>query len=155
MTEPTTAARRAAAFRATREAHSTELVEDYVELIGDLIAEQGEARLTDVAEHMGVTPATAAKLVQRLKRDGLADGRPYRSIFLTARGAAVAERSRSRHQVVVGFLRALGVSEETAEIDAEGLEHHVSEETLDALIRFTGRPEGVLTPGRPGDLDQL
>ncbi len=137
MSEPTLAARRAAAFRATREAHSTELAEDYVELIGDLILEDGEARLTDVAEHMGVTHATAAKVITRLKALGLVEGRPYRSLFLTAEGAAIAERSRARHQVVVDFLHALGVSAATAEIDAEGLEHHVSEETLDALLRIT------------------
>ena len=137
MSEPTLAARRAAAFRATREAHSTEMAEDYVELIGDLILEEGEARLTDVAMHMGVTHATAAKVVARLKALELVEGRPYRSLFLTPKGAEVAERSRKRHQVVVDFLRALGVSGSTAEIDAEGLEHHVSEETLDALSRLT------------------
>ena len=130
-------ARRAAAFRATREAHSTEMAEDYVELVGDLILDQGEARLTDLAAHMGVSNATAAKVVQRLKRLGLVQNRPYRSIFLTEQGEAVAAGSRARHQIVVGFLRALGVSAEAAEIDAEGIEHHVSSETLDAFIRLT------------------
>ena len=115
-------ARRAAAFRATREAHSTEMAEDYVELVGDLILEQGEARLTDLATHMGVSNATAAKVVQRLKRLGLVENRPYRSIFLTPQGEAVAAGSRARHQIVVSFLRALGVSAEAAEIDAEGIE---------------------------------
>ncbi len=133
------AARRAAAFRATREAHSTEMAEDYAELIGDLIAEHGEARLTDLAEHMGVTQATAAKVVQRLKGLGLVEGRPYRSLFLTGEGAAVAERSRVRHQVVVDFLKALGVSDAAAEIDAEGIEHHVGEETLAAFARAAAR----------------
>ncbi len=130
-------ARRAAAFRATREAHSTEMAEDYVELVGDLILEQGEARLTDLAAHMGVSSATAAKVVQRLKRLGLVQNKPYRSIFLTGQGEAVAARSRARHQIVVGFLRALGVSAEAAEIDAEGIEHHVSGETLEAFIELT------------------
>ena len=138
MNEPIPAARRAAAFRAVREAHATEMAEDYVELIGDLIAENGQARLTDLARHMGVTQATAAKVVARLKSLGLVGGRPYRSLFLTAEGAVVADRSRARHQIVVDFLRALGVSARTAEIDAEGIEHHVSEETLQALVRVTG-----------------
>ena len=137
MSDIYTAARRAAAFRATREAHSTEMAEDYVEMVGDLIAERGEARLTELAEHMGVTHATAAKVVARLKSLGLVESRPYRSIFLTAEGAAVAERSRARHQVVVDFLRALGVGEQAAEIDAEGIEHHVGEETLRAFAAFT------------------
>ena len=142
MTDSTPATRRAAAFRAVREAHATEMAEDYVELIGDLIAENGEARLTDLARHMGVTQATAAKVVARLKSLGLVEGRPYRSLFLTAEGAAVGARARAHHQVVVDFLKVLGVSERTAEIDAEGLEHHVSDETLAALAALTAERAG-------------
>lgn len=130
--------RRAAAFRATREAHSTEMAEDYVELIGDLIAELGEARLTDLARAMGVTQPTAAKVVARLKALGLVDGRRYRSLFLTKEGEAMADRSRRRHQLVVEFLCAIGVPRETAEIDAEGIEHHVSDRTLAAFQEKIG-----------------
>ncbi|MCA1652628.1 MAG: manganese-binding transcriptional regulator MntR [Sphingomicrobium sp.] len=137
MTELTGAARRAAAFRRMRDAQRTEMAEDYVELIGDLIAETGEARLTDLAEHLGVTQATAAKVVQRLQREGLVESRPYRSIFLTESGIAVAAKSRDRHRIVHDFLRALGVSELNAEADAEGMEHHVSQESLAAFARFT------------------
>ncbi len=124
------AKRRAAAFRATRDAHSTEMAEDYVELIGDLIAEQGEARLTELAQAMGVAQPTAGKVVARLKTLGLVDGRRYRSLFLTPEGEAMADRSRQRHQLVVDFLCTIGVPRETAEIDAEGIEHHVSDRTL-------------------------
>jgi DtxR family manganese transport transcriptional regulator len=120
-----------------REAHRTEMAEDYVELIGDLIAATGEARLTDLAEHVGVTSATAAKVVQRLQRAGLVERRPYRSIFLTADGETIAEASRERHHVVQEFLRALGIDDMTAEADAEGMEHHVSEATLAAFARIT------------------
>jgi DtxR family manganese transport transcriptional regulator len=73
-----------------REAHRTEMAEDYVELISDLIQANGEARLADLAIHIGVTSATAAKVVQRLQRAGLVESRPYRSIFLTEEGEAVA-----------------------------------------------------------------
>jgi len=131
------AARRAAAFRRMREAHRTEMAEDYVELISDLIAATGEARLADLAEHVGVTSATAAKVVQRLQRAGLVQSRPYRSIFLTADGETMAEASRRRHHVVQEFLRALGIDDMTAEADAEGIEHHVSEATLAAFARMT------------------
>jgi len=129
--------RRAAAFRRMREAHRTEMAEDYVELISDMILANGEARLADLAIHIGVTSATAAKVVQRLQRDGLVESRPYRSIFLTEEGRAVAEMSRRRHRIVEDFLRAIGVDELTAEADAEGMEHHVSNETLAALQRLT------------------
>lgn len=137
MSEPTGASRRAAAFQRMRDAHSTEMAEDYVELIGDLIAQTGEARLTDLADNLGVTHATAAKVVQRLVRDGLVETKPYRSIFLTADGARVAEASRERHRIVLEFLRALGVSEIVAEADAEGIEHHTSPETLAVFERLT------------------
>jgi len=115
------------------------MAEDYVELIGDLIAETGEARLTDLAQHMGVTHATVAKVIQRLQLVGLVESRPYRSIFLTDDGQALAARSRERHRVVHDFLLALGVSELTAEADAEGMEHHVSEETLARFVEFAKR----------------
>ncbi|MDP1913768.1 manganese-binding transcriptional regulator MntR [Brevundimonas sp.] len=137
MSELAGAARRAAAFQRMRDAHSTEMAEDYVELIGDLIAQTGEARLTDLAENLGVTHATAAKVVQRLTRAGLVESRPYRSIFLTAEGARVAEASRKRHRIVHEFLLALGVSELVAEADAEGIEHHTSPETLAVFQRMT------------------
>lgn len=125
--------------RATREANQAELVEDYVELIADLIDATGEARLTDLAARLDVRPATAAKMVSRLQRDGFVTSQPYRSIFLTAAGRTLATESRRRHTIVLRFLLALGVSEETALVDAEGIEHHVSEETLAALEGLTDR----------------
>lgn len=131
--------RRAAAFRKTREAHLSEVAEDYVELIGDLIAEQGEARLTDIAGNMAVTQPTAAKIVARLQREGLLASKPYRAIFLTEAGAAMAAESRRRHRIVHDFLRALGLDENIAEADSEGIEHHVSEATLTALAELTGK----------------
>ena len=137
MTELKGPERRAAAFRRMREAHRTEMAEDYVELISDMILAHGEARLADLAVHIGVTSATAAKVVQRLQRDGLVESRPYRAIFLTEEGKTIAEMSRRRHRIVQNFLRALGIDEMTAEADAEGIEHHVSDATLAALERLT------------------
>ncbi|MBW6416959.1 manganese-binding transcriptional regulator MntR [Celeribacter sp. PS-C1] len=123
-------------FARAREAQSVALIEDYVEMIGDLIAELGEARVADIAERMGVAQPTATKAVSRLKREGFATSRPYRGVFLTEEGAALAERVRARHRTVVALLRAVGVPEEVAELDAEGIEHHVSEQTLKAFERF-------------------
>ncbi|QTN18230.1 manganese-binding transcriptional regulator MntR [Brevundimonas sp. AJA228-03] len=133
------AARRAAAFRRMRDARSSEVAEDYVELVGDLIAEHGSARLTDLADCLGVAPATAAKALQRLQRDGLVETRPYRAITLTEAGETMAAASRERHRIVHEFLTALGVSGETAEADAEGIEHHVSPETLTLFEKMTER----------------
>ena len=121
----------AQAFERVREAHQMEATEDYVELIDDLIASQGEARLVEVAERMGISQPSASKTLARLQRDGFITSAPYRSIFLTNKGKALADKSRARHDIVFRFLLAIGVSEETAKHDSEGVEHHVSDETLD------------------------
>jgi len=123
-------------FGKTRSAQSTALLEDYVELIADLLLDVGEARPTDIARRLGVSHATAIKTIARLKRAGLATARPYRGVFLTDEGQGLAERVRIRHRLVVDVLCALGVPTESAEADAEGIEHHVSETTLKAFAHF-------------------
>ena len=123
-------------FRQTRSNRRTELVEDYVELIADLIDHDGEARGVDIAQRLGVAQPTVAKMLKRLAGEGLIQQRPYRGVFLTGEGKELAERSRRRHQVVESFLCALGINSETARIDAEGIEHHVSAETLEAFRAF-------------------
>ena len=129
-------------FEKTRSAQSTALLEDYAELIADLLAQDGEARPTDIARRLGVSHATAVKAVGRLKREGLAVARPYRGVFLTEAGHALARRAHARHRLVVDLLRAVGVPEEAAEQDAEGIEHHVGEATLNAFARFLAREPG-------------
>ena len=131
----------AAKFERVREAHKTEVAEDYVELIDDLIKANGEARVVEIAGRMGVSHATVNKVVARLQREGLVVSRPYRSIFLTDEGQVVADEARHRHEIIVRFLKAAGVGDETAEMDAEGLEHHVSGETLKVLEALTLRIE--------------
>lgn len=122
-----------------RKAHETELIEDYVELIADLIDAKGEARAVELAQRMGVTQATVGKMVRRLAERDLVTSQPYRAIFLTGRGRKMAEASRERHQVVLRFLRGMGVPEQAARQDAEGIEHHVSEETLAVMRRLAGQ----------------
>ena len=137
--EPTQARR----FGKARTAQSGALLEDYVELISDLLATGGEARPTDIARRLGVSHATAIKTIGRLKREGLAVAKPYRGVFLTATGESLAERVRARHRLVVDVLVALGVPAEAAEQDAEGIEHHVSDATLVAFGKFvTARRRG-------------
>jgi DtxR family manganese transport transcriptional regulator len=126
-------------YARAREARQTEVAEDYVELIAELIREHGEARIVAMAEVLSVSQPTVSNTVQRLVRDGLATAQPYRSIFLTEKGEALAARSRERHKIVRDFLVSIGVSQETAETDAEGVEHHVSEETLAVFARLTKR----------------
>jgi DtxR family manganese transport transcriptional regulator len=123
-------------FRQVRAARRNELVEDYVELIADLIDSGGEARPVDIAARLGVTKPTVNKMLKRLQQDDLVTQRPYRAVFLTEAGRALAEESRKRHQIVEAFLISIGVSPETARADAEGMEHYVSEETLAIFARL-------------------
>jgi len=124
---------RAEAFIGVREARRSEVAEDYVELIAELIEIQGEARPVDIAERLGVKPPTVTKNISRLKEAGLVSRERYRAIFLTPEGQKLAGACRRRHRIVVAFLLSLGIDEETAERDAEGIEHHVSETTLEAF----------------------
>ena len=127
----------AAKFDRIRRAHQSEVAEDYVEMISDLIEETGEARTVDLAARFGVTSPTVNAIVRRLQRENLVETRPYRSIFLTEAGKALAESSRARHQIVRDFLVTIGVPEAIAEEDVEGVEHHVSEETLAVFAQIT------------------
>jgi DtxR family manganese transport transcriptional regulator len=122
--------RRTNSFHRTRRDHAIETAEDYVEAIADLEAERGECRGGDLAKVFGVTHVTVTKTIARLQNEGLVTSRPYGPIQLTDTGKQMAIESRRRHEIVLQFLQAIGVSQETAEIDAEGIEHHVSEETL-------------------------
>jgi DtxR family manganese transport transcriptional regulator len=110
-----------------------------VELIAILIAETGEARAIDLARRLGVTHVTVGRTIQRLQRDGFVTAQPYRSIFLTDAGRKLADESRRRHEIVFEFLRSLGIPDAVAHSDAEGIEHHVSKETLAAFQRNLGK----------------
>ena len=122
-----------------RNDRSQELAQDYVEMIAELIDKTGEARVTELARGLGVTHVTANRAIKRLQRRGLVTSQPYRSIFLTGDGRRLAKESRDRHDLVVRFLRALGVPAGVAESDAEGIEHHVSRETLAAFVRHLAK----------------
>ena len=123
-------------FVQTREAHRTELVEDYVEVILELSEENGEARLVDIAKRLGVAHPTVSKALKKLEVEGFVTLKPYRGPKLTEQGEELATRCRLRHMTVVTFLRALGVDHATAEIEAEGIEHHVGESTLAIMANF-------------------
>lgn len=123
----------------TRAEHAQETAQDYAELIAELIATTGEARVTDLARCLGVTHVTVNRTIQRLQRGGLVTAQPYRSIFLTDAGRKLSVEARRRHEIVGAFLKSLGVPEAIAQADAEGMEHHVSKETLNAFIKHLAR----------------
>ena len=123
-------------FKKVRDAHKTENTEDYLEIIADLLNAKGEARIVDIANQLGIAQATANKTVQRLQNQGYLKKEPYRSIFLTLKGQELASTSKKRHIIVLTFLKHLGLDNKTAEADAEGREHHVSQKTLKKMEQF-------------------
>lgn len=125
----------AARFLSTRAAHRAERAEDYVEAVAALRDAHGRARVTDLARMMGVSHVTVSRTIARLAREGLVVQRAHRPIALTPAGERLARGARERHEVVLRFLLSIGVSPQQAELDSEGIEHHVSRETIRAMKR--------------------
>jgi DtxR family manganese transport transcriptional regulator len=125
----------AESFHRSRRDRAGEIAQDYVEAIADLAAAVGEARVTDLARRLGVTHVTVNRTLVRLRAAGFVNTKPYRAIFLTDAGRKLARESKQRHETVAAFLCSLGVPGKVAELDAEGIEHHVSPETLAAMKR--------------------
>jgi len=123
-------------FKKVRSAHRTENTEDYLELIADLLNKNGEARIVDIAEKLDIAQATANKTIKRLHNQGYVKKEPYRSIFLTLKGQEIASNSKKRHNIVYNFLINLGVDRQVASADSEGIEHHVSKQTLIKMDKF-------------------
>jgi DtxR family manganese transport transcriptional regulator len=138
----TRAASQSDRFAKTRRDHTNETAEDYVEAVSDILHRRGECRVTHLARHMGVSHVTVTRIVARLQEEGLVETAPYRPIRLTADGEKLAARSRRRHRVVQQFLEAIGVPEEDARRDAEGMEHHVGDATLERMAAFIERHSG-------------
>lgn len=120
----------------TRSDHATELTQDYVEAISELQEQAGECRVKDLAARFAVSHVTVSRALSRMQRDGFVETQPYGPVTLTRKGQKLAGFSRHRHRIVMQFLISLGVSHQTAAIDTEGIEHHVSEETLARMEEF-------------------
>lgn len=123
--------------RRTRRDHATETAEDYVEAIADAVDEKGCCRVVDLARRFAVSHVTVNRILARLDEAGLVRTQRYRPVVLTAQGAELAAESRRRHRIVFQFLLSLGIDPRTAAIDAEGMEHHVSPQTLARFEELT------------------
>lgn len=107
--------------------------EDYLERIHELIQEKGYARVVDIASSLGVRQASVTSMVQRLAEMGYLNYEKYRGLVLTDKGRAVASRIEKRHQTLARFFSLFGLDEETQQRDIEGIEHHLSAETMAVL----------------------
>ena len=116
---------------------ATAAVEDYLERILDLVDTKGYARTVDIAEKLGISQASVTNMVQRMDAEGLINYEKYRGLTLSPTGRSLARQIALRHGVLTDFLALLGVDEETVLHDVEGMEHHISPKTLDAIRRLT------------------
>lgn len=130
---------RAKHFEATRAQHSLEAAEDYTELIYDLIEKSGEARTGEIARHLGISHVTALRTIKRLQEQGYVKTENHRPVSLTAKGEKLAKATKERHRILVEFFVSIGVPSKVAEFDVEGIEHHVSETTLRAIVKFMNK----------------
>jgi DtxR family manganese transport transcriptional regulator len=124
--------------RVRREQHETEAAQDYCEAIAEFLDAGVEARVGRIAERFGLSHVTVSRVVRRLAAEGFVVAEPRKPLGLTLRGRALAAEARRRHELVLAFLLALGVDRRSAEVDAEGIEHHVTPATLRAMARHLG-----------------
>jgi Mn-dependent DtxR family transcriptional regulator len=114
----------------------TTRMEDYLEVIYELISQKGYATTVDISNYLNVSSPSVTKMLQRLNDSGHINYEKYRGISLTESGMSVAKNIHDRHGVLAEFLKMIGVDEDTANRDAEGIEHHLHPETLKKLEKF-------------------
>jgi Mn-dependent DtxR family transcriptional regulator len=111
----------------------TPSMEDYIELIYNLIDTKGYARVADMAEKLTVHPSSVTKMVQKLDKDAYLDYEKYRGFVLTEKGKKIGERLVFRHELLESFLEIIGVEKENIYDDVEGIEHHLSWNSIDRI----------------------
>ena len=111
-------------------------VEDYLEVVYELIRRKGYARPSDIAEQLGVRTASVTGMLHRLHRMGLIVYERYRGLTLTRKGQQLARNIQQTHLTILKFLRIFGIEEKTAREDAEGIEHHLHKATIERIARF-------------------
>src|SRR5215467_2774753 len=118
------------------EEQHTDRMEDYLEVIYELISQKGYATAVDISESLNVSSPSVTKMLQRLDESKYLRYEKYRGINLTNEGTAVAENIREKHRLLAEFFKMIGVDDNIANIDAEGIEHHLHPETLKKLQHF-------------------
>ncbi|HEX9319985.1 MAG TPA: transcriptional regulator MntR [Nitrososphaeraceae archaeon] len=119
-----------------KEDSRTDRMEDYLEVAYELIEQKGYATTVDISNYLNVSSPSVTKMMQRLDESGYLNYEKYRGIRLTNEGIRIAQNIRSRHGLLAEFLRIIGVNEEDANSDAEGIEHHLHPETINKLQEF-------------------
>lgn len=115
--------------------------EDYLERICELLDEKGYARVTDIAQRLKVQPASVTLMLKKLASTGYILREPYRGFTLTAKGKSVGHRIHKRHEILSKFLHALHIPQSIIDKDIEGMEHSLSDQTLEALEKLVVKLE--------------
>ncbi|MDQ6421070.1 transcriptional regulator MntR [Paenibacillus sp. LHD-117] len=111
----------------------TPSMEDYLERIYKLIEEKGYARVSDIAEGLEVHPSSVTKMIQKLDKDNYLIYEKYRGLVLTNKGKKMGKRLMDRHDLLESFLSIIGVQEENIYKDVEGIEHHLSWDSITCI----------------------
>jgi Mn-dependent DtxR family transcriptional regulator len=119
-----------------KEGASTARMEDYLEVIYELIEHKGYATTIDISEYLNVSSPSVTYMIQRLNESGYLNYEKYKGIRPTDKGILIAKSIRNRHGLLAEFLKIIGVDEDTANKDAEGIEHHLNPKTLEKLEYF-------------------
>ncbi|HYJ02620.1 MAG TPA: transcriptional regulator MntR [Nitrososphaeraceae archaeon] len=114
----------------------TDRMEDYLEVIYELVEQKGYATTIDISQYLNVSSPSVTKMVKRLDETGYLKYEKYRGICLTQQGIDVAMNIHQRHSLLAEFLKIIGVDEDIANKDAEGIEHHLHPQTLKKLEEF-------------------
>ena len=114
----------------------TDRMEDYLEVIYELVEQKGYATTVDISTYLNVSSPSVTKMTQRLDETGYLKYEKYRGIRLTDEGVRIAQNIRNRHGLLAEFFKMIGVDEESANSDAEGIEHHLHPETIKRLEDF-------------------
>ena len=114
----------------------TDRMEDYLEVIYELVEQKGYATTVDISNYLNVSSPSVTKMTQRLDETGYLKYEKYRGIRLTDEGVRIAQNIRNRHGLLAEFFKMIGVDEESANSDAEGIEHHLHPETIKRLEDF-------------------
>jgi Mn-dependent DtxR family transcriptional regulator len=114
----------------------TDRMEDYLEVIYELVQQKGYATTVDISSYLNVSSPSVTKMMQKLDETGYLIYEKYRGIKLTNEGIRIARNIRNRHGLLAEFFMIIGVDEETANNDAEGIEHHLHPETMKKLEEF-------------------
>ena len=117
-------------------------IEDYLEQIHNLIEAKGYARVVDIAQNLGISQASVTNMIQKLDAEGYLVYERYRGVTLTEEGRKIGQEIARRHEVLTRLLSTFGLDAETVHHDVEGMEHHISRQTLDVLTLLMEELEG-------------